>query len=76
MTAPHVHTVQEARDIIKKISNNERVTTEGATEGAPTGIKGSPSYSGTSVTPNVTPHAKGDDWVSKRGVKPVSGSKK
>jgi hypothetical protein len=68
MTAPHFHTTKEVVDAIKKIGHNDRTGYDGATEGAPTGIKGSPGYNGTAETAGVTDRNKGDDWVSKRGI--------
>jgi len=68
MTAPHFHTAVEAKRAIEKISNNQRVTTDGATEGAPTGISGGSASNQTSTMKKVTPTEKGSDWVSKRGI--------
>jgi hypothetical protein len=64
MTAPHFHTTAEAKAAIKKIEKN----TEG-TSGPPTGIGGGSAGNSTTMTPAVSSSQKGDDWVSKRGLK-------
>jgi len=69
MTAPHHHTTAEVITAIKKIGHNDRTGTDGATEGAPTGIKGGSIGNKTVTTPNVTSSEKGSDWVGKRGIK-------
>ena len=70
MTAPHFHTTAEAKAAIKKIEHNSGE----AAEGAPIGIMGGSAGNLTTSTKGVSNSSKGDDWVSKRGIKSGDGS--
>lgn len=63
MTAPHFHTVNEAKAAIKKIQHNSDGTT-----GAPTGIAGG-SGGNDIASDGISPKDKGGDWVDSRGIK-------
>lgn len=63
MTAPHFHTVMEAKAAIKKIQHNP----DGGNS-APTGIAGGSGHID-NFSDGITPKEKGSDWVSKRGIK-------
>jgi len=69
MTAPHFHTSTEVKTAIKNIGHNDRTATEGATEGAPTGIKGGSAANKTTMEKGVSSNQKGQDWVSHRPIK-------
>ena len=56
MTAPHFHTVSEAKAAIKKIEHNSNGTT-----GAPTGIAG--GSGGNDISGSSNPKTKGGDWL-------------
>ena len=59
MTAPHVHTVEEAKKAINKIEHNS----DGG-YGKPTGIEGGSGGNFTSgSSEGVPPHTKGADWA-------------
>lgn len=69
MVAPHFHDTAEARNAIKKIEHNSG---EG-TSGPPTGINTGSASVDPHITPGVDEKYKGDDWVSKRGIRPSHG---
>lgn len=61
MTAPHVHTCEEAKSAIKRIEHNQ----EGS-YGKPTSIEGGSGGNFTSgSSESVPPHTKGADWANK-----------
>lgn len=63
MTAPHFHTVGEAKTAIKNIEHNP----DGG-NGPPSGIEGGSGKNDISGS-SVTPKTKGGDWVDTRGIK-------
>ena len=67
MTAPHFHTVDEAKAAIRKIGHDAEHDS-----GPPTGISGGSSGNLTSSTKEVLPSGaqKGHDWADRRKIKP------
>jgi hypothetical protein len=70
MVAPHFHETKEAVAAIKRIEHNSGE----AGEGAPTGIAGGSVSNMTTMTKNVTPTSKEQDWVSHRGIRSTDGA--